>query len=157
MRGRGGRGAGQGYAARIVTTELRGEAREAGDRIAREIAAAPPHTALIYGGEPTVTLHGNGKGGRNQELALAAAMTLDGHQSQLTVAALGTDGTDGPTDAAGAFARSDTLTRARALGLDAADYLARNDSYAFFEQLGDLILTGPTGTNVADVVVALAH
>jgi glycerate 2-kinase len=147
----------QGFAARIVTTELRGEAREAGERIAREIAAAAPRTALIYGGEPTVTLRGSGKGGRNQELALAAALALDGNQSQLTVAALGTDGTDGPTDAAGAIAATDTLARARALGLNAADHLERNDSNAFFEQLGDLIQTGPTGTNVADVVVALAH
>ena len=141
-----------GYHTRIVTTELQGEAREAGARITSEIAQAPPGACLIYGGEPTVTLRGNGKGGRNQELALAAAFSLP---AGCIIAALGTDGTDGPTDAAGAVANASTMARAQALGLDAAACLARNDSYNFFQPLGDLILTGPTGTNVADVVIAL--
>lgn len=147
-----------GYDARIVTTDLRGEASERGREIARAVAGldARAPAALIYGGEPTVTLRGDGLGGRNQELALAAAIELDTLGAQgCVIASLGTDGTDGPTDAAGAVAAPDTLARARAAGLDAADSLARNDSYRFFQALGDLIITGPTGTNVADVVVAL--
>jgi glycerate 2-kinase len=143
-----------GYTTRIVTTELRGEARDAGAAIALAIAAAPPGSALIYGGETTVTLRGAGRGGRNQELALAAALALPA-DAHCTIASLGTDGSDGPTDAAGAVARPDTLARAYALGLNAAAYLANNDSYAFFASLGDLLITGPTGTNVADVVIAL--
>ncbi|HEY3288633.1 MAG TPA: DUF4147 domain-containing protein [Anaerolineae bacterium] len=145
-----------GYIPTIITTELRGEARERGSEIAHAICSAPPQTCLIYGGETTVTLRGHGKGGRNQELALAAALEL--HHSpacQASVASFGTDGTDGPTDAAGALALPDTISRASALGLDAYDFLARNDSYHFFQPLDDLLLTGPTGTNVADVVVAL--
>ncbi len=155
-----------GFDTAIVTTELRGEARERGREIAQELLALRarnPTRAIcrIYGGEPTVTVRGDGKGGRNQELALAAAMTLAQSATTtaglLAVAALGTDGTDGPTDAAGAYAAPDTLARARALGLDAQNYLARNDSYHFFQRLGDLIVTGPTGTNVADIVVALSQ
>ncbi len=153
-----------GFDTAIVTTELRGEARQRGQEIAQELLTLHtqhPNTPIcrIYGGEPTVTVRGDGKGGRNQELALAAALTLAraGANSKLLVAALGTDGTDGPTDAAGAYAAPDTLARAGALGLNAQDYLARNDSYRFFQQLGDLIITGPTGTNVADIVIALSH
>jgi hydroxypyruvate reductase len=147
-----------GLHARVVTTTLRGEARDVGAAIAGEIAAAPPGTALIYGGETTVTLRGSGKGGRNQEAALAAAIALAecGAANNCVVAALGTDGTDGPTDAAGAVARPTTVARARALGLDPADFLARNDSYVLFDRLGDLLRTGPTGTNVADVIVAIS-
>jgi hydroxypyruvate reductase len=158
-----------GVDARIVTTELRGEARERGAEIARDLAraiASPQAGAasgqgacLVYGGETTVTLRGDGKGGRNQELALAAAIELAAldprRRAGMVVASVGTDGTDGPTDAAGAVAYADTLERARALGLEAGEFLARNDSYRFFEALGDLVMTGPTGTNVADVVVAL--
>lgn len=154
-----------GFDAAIVTTELRGEARQRGQEIAQgllALRARNPTTPLcrIYGGEPTVTVRGDGKGGRNQELALAAALTLAEARATaglLTVASLGTDGSDGPTDAAGAYAMPDTLARAGALGLEARDYLARNDSYHFFERLGDLIITGPTGTNVADIVIALSH
>ncbi len=153
-----------GFDTAIVTTELRGEARQRGQEIAQDLLtwrAQDPNRPIcrIYGGEPTVTVRGDGIGGRNQELALAAALTLAeaSENDGLLVAALGTDGTDGPTDAAGAYVGPDTLTRARALGLNAQDYLARNDSYHFFERLGDLIVTGPTGTNVADIVVALSH
>jgi hydroxypyruvate reductase len=150
-----------GYRAEIVTTQMRGEARDQAVEIVRQICLQPSNTptALIFGGETTVTLCGDGKGGRNQELALAAAIELDFHKSDSTrhtIIALGTDGTDGPTDAAGAIARDDTLTRARELRLDAHDALMRNDSYPFFERLGDLIMTGATGTNVADVVIALS-
>ncbi len=154
-----------GFVARVVTTTLHGEAREAGAQIARALLDADsPSIArgvcLIYGGETTVTVRGNGKGGRNQELALAAAIELDAQADSRTrarvgIAALGTDGTDGPTDAAGAMAFADTVRRARERGLEARDYLERNDSYHYFAPLGELIMTGPTGTNVADVIIAL--
>jgi glycerate-2-kinase len=109
---------------------------------------------LLSGGETTVTVHGRGKGGRNQEFALAAALELAGAPNIMCLSA-GTDGTDGPTDAAGALVNGDTISRAKKLGLDAAGYLANNDSYAFFQALGDLVKTGPTGTNVMDVNVML--
>ncbi len=144
-----------GYNAIIVTTEMCGEARERGTEIAEAILNAPQKTALIYGGETTVTIRGEGKGGRNQELALATAIALTNPQSPFTLIALGTDGTDGPTDAAGAVATHETLAHAVQLNLNPQDFLARNDSYSFFEQVGDLLMTGPTGTNVADVVIAL--
>jgi hydroxypyruvate reductase len=105
----------------------------------------------VWGGETTVTVHGDGLGGRNQELALAAALALDGWPDVLLVT-LATDGTDGPTDAAGALVSGETVARARQQGLVPAEYLARNDSYHFFQRLGDLIITGPTQTNVNDLL-----
>jgi glycerate 2-kinase len=109
---------------------------------------------VISGGETTVTIKGNGLGGRNQEFALAAAMDIAAISGVLMLSG-GTDGSDGPTDAAGALCDGTTIARAEKLGLNAADFLARNDSYHFFEPLGDLIKTGPTGTNVMDVRLAL--
>jgi hydroxypyruvate reductase len=109
---------------------------------------------LIAGGETTVHVRGSGLGGRNQELALAAAIELDG-TDDIVVLSAGTDGTDGPTDAAGAIADGTTLTRARALGLDARAFLANNDAYHFFAPLGDLIMTGPTNMNVNDVILTV--
>jgi hydroxypyruvate reductase len=97
-------------------------------------------------------VRGDGKGGRNQELALAAALALDGYRN-VVLLALATDGTDGPTDAAGALVSGETLSRARKRGLIPTDYLARNDSYRFFQELGDLIITGPTQTNVNDLLL----
>lgn len=147
-----------GFAARVVTTQLRGEARDVGRTIAHAISAAPPRTALVYGGETTVTVRGEGKGGRNQELALAAGVALSElrlAEEAVCLVAFGTDGTDGPTDAAGAWVTPRMMQEAQARGLNAEAYLARNDSYTFFERLGTLIRTGPTGTNVADVVIAL--
>ncbi|HEY3289095.1 MAG TPA: DUF4147 domain-containing protein [Anaerolineae bacterium] len=145
-----------GYKPRIVTTSLQGEASARGRDIANAIAAQSAGTCLIYGGEPTVTIHGNGLGGRNQELALAAAIALgELPEAHASLCALATDGTDGPTQAGGAFIFPDTLARARSKQLEPSAYLVRNDSYHFFEALGDLIMTGPTGTNVADVVIAL--
>ncbi|HEY75388.1 MAG TPA: glycerate kinase [Thermoflexia bacterium] len=151
-----------GFHAEVLTTHLEGEAREVGKvlaALAKEEAryATPlPHPAcLILGGETTVTVRGDGKGGRNQEMALAAALALDGWEGVM-VATLATDGTDGPTDAAGAIADGDTVARARAMGLDPVDHLNRNDAYSFFASLGDLILTGPTGTNVCDLAFVLA-
>ena len=114
---------------------------------------APP-ACLLAGGETTVTLRGQGKGGRNQELALAAAIALEG-VSRISLLSAGTDGTDGPTDAAGAFVDGATCQRARARGLDPGDFLSRHDSYHFFESLGDLLITGPTRTNVMDIMCLL--
>ncbi|MFY9942719.1 MAG: MOFRL family protein, partial [Desulfobacterales bacterium] len=99
-------------------------------------------------------LRGGGRGGRNTELALAAALDIAGEDGILLLSA-GTDGSDGPTDAAGAFADWETLARARAAGLDAGRFLEQNDSYRFFERLGDLLKTGPTRTNVMDLQIVL--
>jgi glycerate 2-kinase len=145
----------QGYQVRIVTHRLVGEAKILGSEIAQAIQQAPPGTALIYGGEPTVTLPVDcaGIGGRNQELVLAAALAFaDG---AALVGAVGTDGIDGSSLAAGAIADGGTLQRAKALGLEAGDYLQRHDSDRFFGGLGEAIVTGATGTNVADLVIAM--
>jgi hydroxypyruvate reductase len=114
--------------------------------------AAP--ACILCGGETTVTILGDGKGGRNQEFALAAAMIIAGMDNVLVLSG-GTDGTDGPTDAAGAIADGRTIARAGAQGLDPLDYLRRNDAYHFFQPLNDLIITGPTRTNVSDVYMLL--
>jgi glycerate 2-kinase len=150
-----------GYRPLILSTFIEGETRDVARvhaAIAKEVRAAAhpvkPPACIISGGETTVTIHGNGLGGRNQEFALAAAIDIDGLKDVLILSA-GTDGIDGPTDAAGAFADGSTIERANAAGLDASKYLANNDSYHFFERLGDLIKTGPTGTNVADIRLIL--
>ncbi len=147
-----------GFNTLLLTTYLEGEAREAARvlvGLAREVLASDRPVArpacILCGGETTVTLRGNGRGGRNQELALAAAIALHGIDNVM-LAALATDGSDGPTDAAGALAEGDTLERAQALGLDAHASLMNNDSYPFFSALGDLLLTGPTNTNVNDLI-----
>jgi glycerate-2-kinase len=146
----------------ILTSFVEGEARQVGRVLAgflREVAASghplPRPCLLIAGGETTVTVHGSGSGGRNQELCLSAAATLRGLPDVL-LASVGTDGNDGPTDAAGAFVDGTTIQRATALGLDAERYLADNNSYAFFDRLGDLIRTGPTNTNVNDLIFLFA-
>jgi glycerate 2-kinase len=146
-----------GYNPQIVTTEWEGEAQFRGVEIAREIVSKPPKTVLIYGGETTVNLPRNclGKGGRNQELGLAAAIELADHHVPAWVITLATDGTDGPTDAAGVIVNETTIDRSLALGLDAQMALDRHDSYPFFHQLGDLHLIGATGTNVADITIAI--
>jgi len=151
-----------GLQSQLLTTYVEGEAREVAKvcaALAKEMAdsgipLAPP-ACLILGGETTVTVRGEGKGGRNQELALAAALALDGWERTMVVS-LATDGTDGPTDAAGAVATGSTISRARAMGLDAAAHLANNDAYPFFAALGDLIFTGPTNTNVNDLLFIFA-
>lgn len=150
-----------GYNCLILSSCVEGETREIARMhaaLAREILAsghpARRPACLISGGETTVTIHGRGLGGRNQEFALAAAITLDG-LADIVVLSGGTDGTDGPTDAAGAIADGTTVGRARKLGLEAADYLRENDSYHFFERLGDLLMTGPTLTNVMDLRLVL--
>jgi hydroxypyruvate reductase len=151
-----GAAAGLGFASQVLTAQLEGEAREVG-RVAAALAKdAPPHSCLILGGETTVTLRGKGKGGRNQELALAAAIALDGTPNVI-LASFATDGDDGPTGAAGAVVTGDTAGLARARQLDPHDYLARNDSYTFFDQLGGLLRPGPTGTNVNDLILILKY
>lgn len=148
-----------GYRAEIVSDSLEGEARDA----AREIAALALRRredqdgrplALLLGGETTVTVRGNGRGGRNQELALALAVEIAGEDG-IVAAALGTDGVDGPTPAAGAIVDSGTVARGRERGVDARAALERNDSYTFFRATGEAVVTGPTGTNVGDVVLVL--
>ena len=146
----------------MLSSVVQGEAREVARvmaAIAREISATGRPMArpacVIAGGETTVTLKGKGTGGRNQELALAASLDLEGIDNVLILSA-GTDGTDGPTDAAGAIASGKTIADARQLGLSARDYLNNNDSYHFFKALGDLVMTGPTRTNVMDIILLLA-
>jgi hydroxypyruvate reductase len=140
---------------------LHGEARECARSFCarlRKIAEAlsPGHAvAMIAGGETTVNVRGGGKGGRNQEFALAAAVELAG-EGATGVLAAGTDGIDGPTDAAGAYADGATVARASSLGLDPGAHLENNDAYPFFDALGDLVVTGPTGTNVADLAIGFA-
>ncbi len=150
-----------GFRTMVLSTFVTGEAREVARvhaAIAREICATGrpvhPPACVISGGETTVSIRGPGLGGRNQEFALAAAIGISGLENVVALSA-GTDGTDGPTDAAGAIADGTTLHRARRVGLNAARFLAANDSYRFFEPLGDLIKTGPTGTNVADIQIML--
>ncbi|PWB68607.1 MAG: glycerate kinase [Anaerolineales bacterium] len=149
----------EGFQAEILTNELQGEAREVGKmlgiRLRDEISKRPHPFCLIAGGETTVTLRGNGRGGRNQELALAAVEELRDLEDVMLIS-LATDGEDGPTDAAGAVATGETAQRAEKLRVDAADHLSRNDAYAFFRALGDLIRTGPSGTNVNDLVFLVA-
>jgi glycerate 2-kinase len=152
-----------GYQPLVLSTSLDGEAREVAKvfaAMAREVRQSqrpvPPPVAILAGGETTVTLtQHHGLGGRNQEMALAAALGISGLENVLFFAA-GTDGTDGPTNAAGALADGDTLARAKALDLIPEEFLVRNDSHQFFEQLNGLVITGPTGTNVMDVYLLLA-
>jgi len=150
-----------GYRSEILTTSLCGEARDAAARLVeearrrqRQMSPGEGPLCLVAGGETTVTVTGNGVGGRNQEFALAAALELEGG-SGITLLAAGTDGTDGPTDAAGAIADGETALRGRRLGIDAGRYLNNNDSYHFFDRLDDLIKTGPTRTNVMDLTLVL--
>ncbi|HEX7587976.1 MAG TPA: MOFRL family protein, partial [Anaerolineae bacterium] len=154
-------GRSRGFNTLLLTSYLQGEAREVARvfaAIAREIAQSNQPVSqpacLIAGGETTVTVRGGGKGGRNQELALAAAIEI-AKMPNVVVLSAGTDGSDGPTDAAGAIADGTTLGRGAAHGLDARHFLAHNDSYHFFRSIDDLIITGPTNTNVNDVMIVL--
>jgi len=151
----------RGYTTLILSSSVEGEARQIARMhaaIAREIRqsgepVAPP-ACVIAGGETTVTIRGDGTGGRNQEFALATALGIAGLDSVVVLSG-GTDGTDGPTPAAGALADGHTVARARALGLTPETFLCRNDSYHFFHALDDLLITGPTGTNVMDMHILL--
>ncbi len=147
-----------GFEAEIFRADMVGDVHEvAGEYAARlqELARkGGKPSALLAGGELTLVVRGSGLGGRNQEFALACALHLEGTPGAMVLAA-GTDGTDGPTDAAGAFADGDTVNRARKIGLDPNAVLVNNDSYRLFDRLGDLLKTGPTGTNVNDLVIGL--
>jgi hydroxypyruvate reductase len=150
-----------GYKPLILSTFIEGETRAAAKvhaAIAKEIVKTKhpidPPACVISGGETTVTIRGKGLGGRNQEFVLASALDIQ-ELKDIVVLSGGTDGTDGPTDAAGAIADVDTVRRAHELGLDPAAYLEDNDSYHFFEKLGDLLITGPTNTNVMDLRLIL--
>ena len=149
----------RGYAVHLHSEPVTGEAREVGRRLAREALALDPDrpACLLWGGETTVAVTGEGRGGRNQELALGAALALDGADRDLVFLSGGTDGIDGPTDAAGAWATPQTVAEARTLGLDPEDHLGRNDAYPLFDALGRLLKTGPTHTNAMDVQAALVR
>jgi hydroxypyruvate reductase len=150
-----------GYRALLLTTFVEGEAREVA-KVAAALAKGvrlhgdplEPPACIVWGGETTVTVTGSGKGGRNQELALAAALALAGLPN-VALMALATDGTDGPTDAAGAVVSGETVQRMRARDLHPRQALADNDAYPILDAIGALMRTGPTGTNVNDVLVLL--
>ena len=150
-----------GYDSLLLTTFVEGEAREVAKVAVALIKGVRAHghpvgppACLVWGGETTVTVRGAGKGGRNQELALSAALGLDGIED-VALLALATDGSDGPTDAAGAVVDGGTVGRALAEGLDPHAALAANDSYSLLDRTGDLLRLGPTGTNVNDLLITL--
>ncbi len=146
----------------LLTSQIEGEARNVGliiGAIAKEIFLSnnPIHrpAGLVIGGETTVTVIGKGIGGRNQEICLASALRISGLKG-VVVASVSTDGIDGPTDAAGAIVDGNTILHSKLKGLDAEKYLNNNDSYSFFKRMGDLVYTGPTGTNVNDISILVA-
>lgn len=150
-----------GYNTLLLSTSIQGETRDVAKvhaAIAKEIIVSgnpiKPRACVLSGGETTVTIQGQGQGGRNQEFVLAAAMEIAGMKN-ITLLSCGTDGTDGPTDAAGAIADGTTFNRAKNMEMDPAHYLKTNDSYHFFKRLNDLIITGPTYTNVMDLRIIL--
>ncbi len=152
-----------GYAPLVLSSFIQGEAREIAQAltaIGKEIVCSghpiSSPACVLAGGETTVTIRGEGKGGRNQEFALAAALTLEGWP-KISVLSASTDGSDGPTEAAGAFAGSDTCRNGAHGGLNPFDHLSRNDSYNFFKAIGDLFITGPTRTNVMDVICMIVE
>lgn len=149
-----------GLNAEIISYELTGEARDMGKWLAQKAkgirkasgARREEKVCLISGGETTVTVKGLGLGGRNMELALAFAIEIEGFDG-ITLLSAGTDGTDGPTDAAGAIVNGETAIKAKAIGIDPGAYLRNNDSYNFFKKIDGLFITGPTGTNVMDIQI----
>ena len=150
-----------GYRPLILSSKIEGESREVAKfytAIAKEVLSSSnpvePPLCVLAGGETTVTIAGEGRGGRNQEFALASALAIDGVKNVVVLSG-GTDGTDGPTDAAGAIADGATIARAREENMDPKDFLRRNDSYSFFQKLDDLVITGPTRTNVMDIYMLL--
>jgi hydroxypyruvate reductase len=143
-----------GYRPHVLTRALQGEAREVARDLLERARSLPAPAALIAGGETTVTVRGHGRGGRCQEFALAAALAL-GPDERLVVLAAGTDGTDGPTDAAGGLIDPGTVARGRAAGQDATRALADNDAHTFLRAAGDAVVTGPTNTNLLDLYLVL--
>jgi hydroxypyruvate reductase len=152
----------EGFNAMILSNYMQGEASQVGIAFAailRQIAAyglpLPRPACIIIGGETTVTVHGTGFGGRNQELALGAVQDLKGLED-IALITMATDGGDGPTDAAGAIVTGETSHRAQVLNMNAQDHLANNDAYNFFKPMDDLLMTGPTQTNVNDLTFLFA-
>jgi glycerate 2-kinase len=149
-----------GFKAEVLSRQMHGEARQLGRVFARRLLKRSPGikhpTCFIMGGETTVTVQGTGKGGRNQEFALAGATTLDGHE-RIAIASLASDGRDGPTDAAGAIITGATIQTIRRIGLDPDQALDQNDAYHALNAGNALLKTGPTGTNVADIVLGLIY
>ena len=145
-----------GYKPEILTANMTGEARVVGWRLASQLQSAKPGACLIMGGETTVRIRGEGLGGRNQELALGAAMALMG-EARYALMSLATDGVDGPTDAAGAWLDDKSIPRAKKLGFSSDAALALNDAYPLLDGIGALIKTGPTGTNLNDIAVGLKY
>ena len=145
----------RGYSTQIASRSLKGEARQAGSEVGQAAARLPGRHGLLWGGETTVTVRGTGKGGRCQELALAASCELERDGSRALVLSAGTDGFDGPTDAAGAWATNDTPGEIRARGMEPRDALRNNDTYTLFAGTMNLVHTGPTHTNVMDITILL--
>ena len=143
-----------GYRAEVLTRSLQGEAREVALELVTRARALPPRSCLIAGGETTVTVRGRGRGGRCQEFALAAALQLR-PDDRVVVLAAGTDGTDGPTDAAGGIADAETVTRGERAGQAALAALDDNDAYTFLSAADDLVVSGPTNTNLLDLYLLL--
>jgi hydroxypyruvate reductase len=153
-----------GYHSLILSSMVEGETREVASvhtAIAKEILNSgrpvSPPACIISGGETTVTIRGKGQGGRNQEFCLTAAMDLMDLPPRVVVLSGGTDGNDGPTPAAGAIVDPFTVKRGKEMGMDASDYLENNDSYHFFKKIDELLMTGPTNTNVMDVRIILVR
>ena len=153
-----------GYETLILSSMVEGETREVARvhcAIAKEALKTgrplPLPACIISGGETTVTIQGDGLGGRNQEFCLAAALDLEEIPPRVVILSGGTDGNDGPTDAAGALVDPLTVKRGRAAGMEARDYLNNNDAYHYFEKTGDLLMTGPTNTNVMDARLVLVR
>ena len=158
----GARALKMGYNSLILSSMIEGETRDVArvhEAIVREILKTGrplnPPACIISGGETTVTIHGEGKGGRNQEFCLAAAMGIKDLPLKVVILSGGTDGNDGPTDAAGAIVDPTTVIRGREKGMEASEYLANNDSYNYLKEIDDLLVTGPTNTNVMDVRILL--
>jgi len=153
-----------GYNTLIYSANIQGEARvigkfsaELAKKIFYENKPLSPPACLLIGGETTVTIKGNGKGGRNQELVLSALCEMKNEKFGFLIASVGTDGTDGPTDAAGAFVNHSIIDRSVELSLNPNSFLENNDSYNFFNNIDGLIKTGPSGTNVMDIIVILVN
>ncbi|HET54424.1 MAG TPA: glycerate dehydrogenase, partial [Ignavibacteria bacterium] len=147
-----------GFDSKIVNDKLVGEARSAGNEIANHIKNflnIDKPTCFLFGGETTVTVKGNGLGGRNQELVLSALIEMKDIDRKFLLSSVGTDGRDGPTDAAGAFINEQSWKKAIELNLKPEKFLEENNSYNFFDSIGTLIKTGSTGTNVMDIQIAL--
>jgi hydroxypyruvate reductase/glycerate 2-kinase len=153
-----------GFETEIISSEIIGEAREAGKWLAKKALAVKSEASgvkrerkcFISGGETTVIVKGNGIGGRNMELALSFAMEIEGIDG-ITLLSAGTDGTDGPTDAAGAIVDEETIKKAKMSGLDPEEYLNNNNSYNFFKKIDGLFITGSTGTNVMDMQIVIVE